>query len=245
MRIGETLAHARRRSGLTIAQVSQQTCIRKATIRGIEGDDYPACRGDFYARGHVRAIARDVGADPDPLIREYDAAPAMPPLASASDVSGWAERARPYPRRPLNWRVLLVLGLMFTAGLGVAADRVLPALYHPSRTTGGTALGTARRPHRAAPATAPASDPYARRVAIRLKATQDCWVQFTTPDGRYLFQSYVGAGTSKRWIFRRAIDMRLGNPAGIRLTVDGGHPLPPRTTGPVILHLGLNDRISG
>jgi transcriptional regulator with XRE-family HTH domain len=71
---GQALAAARREAGLTVAEVSQKTRIREAIIRGIERDDYSACGGDFYARGHIRAMARATGADPDPLIREYDAA---------------------------------------------------------------------------------------------------------------------------------------------------------------------------
>src|SRR6516162_3364578 len=70
--IGETLAQARHEAGLTLAQVSQQTRIRETIIRKIEDDDYSECGGDFYARGHIRAIAKVVGADPEPLIQEYD-----------------------------------------------------------------------------------------------------------------------------------------------------------------------------
>jgi cytoskeleton protein RodZ len=72
MSIGAELAAARRQAGLTIAQVSQRTRIREAIIGGIERDDFSACGGDFYARGHIRAIARVAGADPEPLVREYD-----------------------------------------------------------------------------------------------------------------------------------------------------------------------------
>src|SRR5258708_33134422 len=71
--IGESLAEARRQAGLSINQVSEQTRVRATIIRGIERDDYSACGGDFYARGHIRLIARAIGADPEPLIRDYDA----------------------------------------------------------------------------------------------------------------------------------------------------------------------------
>jgi transcriptional regulator with XRE-family HTH domain len=71
--IGETLTRARQQAGLTVTQVSRQTRIRETIIRKIEQDDYSECGGDFYARGHIRAIAKAAGADPDPLIREYDA----------------------------------------------------------------------------------------------------------------------------------------------------------------------------
>ena len=66
MSIGETLADARRQAGLTITQVSQQTRIRESIIRDIEQDDFSACGGDFYARGHIRSIAGAVGADSVP-----------------------------------------------------------------------------------------------------------------------------------------------------------------------------------
>src|SRR5437763_7607125 len=71
--IGESLAEARRQAGLTIGHVSRETRIRESIIRGIEQNDFSACGGDFYSRGHVRSIAAAVGTDPAPLIREYDA----------------------------------------------------------------------------------------------------------------------------------------------------------------------------
>ncbi|HYZ54775.1 MAG TPA: helix-turn-helix domain-containing protein, partial [Streptosporangiaceae bacterium] len=73
MSIGAALADARRRSGLTVGEVSRRTRIRETIVRGIERDDYSACGGDFYARGHIRAIAHALKADPGPLIQEYDA----------------------------------------------------------------------------------------------------------------------------------------------------------------------------
>lgn len=95
MDIGGALAEARTEAGLTVTQVSERTRIRETIIRGIERDDYSACGGDYYARGHIRAIARVVGTDPVPLIEEYDAAH-MPP-----------EPAEPDPGRVdgLGWRI--------------------------------------------------------------------------------------------------------------------------------------------
>jgi hypothetical protein len=84
--IGEELAQARGHAGLTVAQVSQRTRIRQTIIRGIESDDYSVCGGDFYARGHIRSIAKVVGADPDPLIHEYDTAHRAPTVMSATAI---------------------------------------------------------------------------------------------------------------------------------------------------------------
>ncbi len=45
--VGDALAEARRRAGLTVTQISGQTRIREMIITGIEGNDYSACGGDF------------------------------------------------------------------------------------------------------------------------------------------------------------------------------------------------------
>lgn len=78
MGIGGALAAARSDAGLTVDQVSERTRIRRTIIRAIEEDDYAPCGGDFYVRGHIRAIARVVGTDPAPLIEQYDAARGLP-----------------------------------------------------------------------------------------------------------------------------------------------------------------------
>ena len=69
-------------------------------------------------------------------------------------------------------------------------------------------------------------------------------MEFTTPAGAYLSQSIIAGGTSHQWAFRHPVDLRLGNPGGIRLTVDGRHPLPPGTVEPITLRLGLGAKIS-
>src|SRR5262249_14162311 len=70
--IGETLARQRQEAGLTCTQVSVRPRIRETVVRGIERDDFSLCGGNFYARGHVRSIARVIGIDPEPLVREFD-----------------------------------------------------------------------------------------------------------------------------------------------------------------------------
>ena len=108
MPIGETLAQARHRADLTVAAVSQQTRIRETIIRKIEEDDYSELGGDFYARGHIRAIAKAVGADPDPLIQEYDTRHRTPGavgtvsldelLATSAHAGHWHRPVRPAAR---------------------------------------------------------------------------------------------------------------------------------------------------
>ena len=102
MNIGGTLAQAREAAGLTVADVSARTRIRTPLIRAIEQGDFGQCGGDFYARGHIRAIARVVGVDSRPLIAEYDAEhpdTAPPPPESGRGV-GLEDLFPPEPAPP-------------------------------------------------------------------------------------------------------------------------------------------------
>ena len=250
MSIGEALAEARRRAGLSVCEVSRQTRVREPIIRGIERDDYSACGGDFYARGHIRLIARAVGADPEPLIREYDATVRSHEAVTAADLFRPVTAIRmrePQPRR--TWMTALALALLLIIGL--AAYKLISGTRHAPAASPAAAVRAGSSTHhrgthgagRPAPTPAAASL-YAHEVVIHLTASQDCWVGFTTPGGAYLTQAYVAAGTSKSWIFGYPVQMRLGNPGGISLTVDGRNLLPPGTTSPVTLSLGLGGSIS-
>jgi len=136
---------------------------------------------------------------------------------------------------------------------GLAAYHVIVVSRHAPAIHAAAGAGLHQPSHRharrgapASPpaATAPPPAPFAHTVAVHLTAVEDCWVEFTTPGGGYLFQVIVAGGTSKRWVFRHAVDMRLGNPGGIRLTVDGKNPLPPGTAQPITLSLGPGGKIS-
>jgi cytoskeletal protein RodZ len=63
-----------------VAQVGQQTGISEALITALDSNDYSAYGSDSRARSYIRRIAGAVGADPEPLIREYN----RPTTAAAS-----------------------------------------------------------------------------------------------------------------------------------------------------------------
>ena len=152
MSIGDTLAEARRHAGLTITQVSQQTRIRESIIRSIEQGDFSGCGGDFYARGHIRSIAAAVGADPVPLIREYDEEHGPPGAMRASQIF---EPATPIKiREPRNLHLGWVLAVAVLALAGFGAYHFYPksSTSDPSGQRDGQGCTPARpRPPRPAP----------------------------------------------------------------------------------------------
>src|SRR5260370_31531211 len=104
---------------MTVGEVSQDTRVTETIIRGIEQDDYAACGGDFYARGHIRAIARAVGEDPVPLVDEFDSTwrSAQELTAAEAFKPGMPIRKRERRRGP---------GTAFLALLGLAAPGFAP-----------------------------------------------------------------------------------------------------------------------
>ena len=146
MSIGATLAAARRRAGLTVSEVSQRTRVTEPIIRDIEQDDYAACGGDFYARGHIRAIAHAVGEDPLPLIDEFDSTWRSAKEITAAEAFQPAMPLRKRERRRVRWSaflavlVLAVLGFAgykFVSGVG-GSPHATAAGHGPSPAGGPT-----------------------------------------------------------------------------------------------------------
>jgi transcriptional regulator with XRE-family HTH domain len=138
VRVGEALAEARGRAGLTVAEVSQRTRIREAIIAGIEREDYSACGGDFYARGNIRSIAKAVGTDAGPLICEYDAAHRAPGVLSAVSLDELVAPGQAAGRRRRNWTA--VLGLALIAALGLLGYTFLAGSPPAARHTPAAAI---------------------------------------------------------------------------------------------------------
>jgi len=239
--IGDTLAEARRQSGLTVTQVSQQTRIRETIVRGIERGDFSACGGDFYARGHIRSIAKAVGLDPDQLVSEFDATHGAPHAIRAAEVFEPSTPISIKEGRHLNWSVVMVVALAAIVGFVV---------YHAVSGSGGTASPSASSQHVSAPPTHPvthrptpahtggSTTTYRKELVVKVAVkSSDCWIEFTTyPDGAYVTQDTLLPGQTKTWKFKYAVSMQIGNPGAVVLTVNGhSHGSPGPVGNPITL----------
>lgn len=108
--IGPELAAARARLGLTVDQLSERTRIRPHVIEALEVDDFAPCGGDFYARGHLRTLARILGVDAEPLLatyaERYADAPIDPRRVFAAELASARGGALRSTRGP-SWSVLV------------------------------------------------------------------------------------------------------------------------------------------
>ena len=116
--IGPEVAASRTRLGLTVDQLADRTRIRPHVIEAIEVDDFEPCGGDFYARGHLRTLARVLGMDVAPLLASYDEryahAPINPRRVFEAELATGAHGSIRGTRGGPNWSVLVavVMGLV-------------------------------------------------------------------------------------------------------------------------------------
>ena len=108
--VGRELAQARQRVGVSVEALAERTRIRPHVIEAIERDDFDSCGGDFYARGHLRTLARVLGVDATQLLALYDERNAHAPIDARrvfeAELAS-APRNAHGSRGSLNWSVLV------------------------------------------------------------------------------------------------------------------------------------------
>jgi ribosome-binding protein aMBF1 (putative translation factor) len=79
--LGAELRRAREDIGFTVEDLADRTRIRPFLIECMEADDFSPCGGNFYARGHLRMLARVLGIASEPLLETYDERFATSPVS--------------------------------------------------------------------------------------------------------------------------------------------------------------------
>ncbi len=122
--IGPELAAARTRLGLSVDQLADRTRIRPHVIEAVEVDDFEPCGGDFYARGHLRTLARVLGIDVAPLLASYDEryarAPINPRRVFEAELATGAHGSIRGTRGGPNWSVLVAVVMALVLAWSIA-----------------------------------------------------------------------------------------------------------------------------
>jgi cytoskeletal protein RodZ len=130
--IGPELKASRERLRLSVDQLAARTRIRPHVIEAIEIDDFAPCGGDFYARGHLRTLARVLGIDVTPLLKTYDDSYADAPIDPRRVFEAELATGRHGPIRGVrggpNWSV--IVAAVMTVVLAWSVARLV--MDHPS-----------------------------------------------------------------------------------------------------------------
>ncbi|WP_170990889.1 helix-turn-helix domain-containing protein [Herbidospora galbida] len=218
MSIGGTISEAREQRGLSVADLSRRTRIREAIIVAIERDDFSACNGDFYARGHLRALARELGLEGDDLVREYDALTGGPrPGVGAMYPIDKGIKLR--ERRTPNWTLAMAVALAIVAVFGVG--RIMgSAIKAPEKQS--VKVNSAPAAVKAAPpAAAPAAPAKATHVTVKITATSEAWIQVRDAKKKRVFMGVIPSGDSRSFRIKDKARLTFGNAGSVQLNVNG------------------------
>ncbi|WP_043640778.1 helix-turn-helix domain-containing protein [Nonomuraea candida] len=222
--IGAMLRAARQTAGLTISQVSAATRIREAMIQCLEQDDYDQCGGAFYARGHIRAVARAVGLDPEATVHLYDQQHGGAPQPMAASAVFQTDRKIHLPeRRGPNWTMALGVALAIVMVFGMM--RVLGGTGDQVRT-GDVRVASARpsvppnTPITETPRPTPSASAK-NTVTVRIKAKRSSYVSLHDAEGHKLFSGTLKAGKTSTWRAPEKVHVLLADAGAVTVHVNG------------------------
>jgi cytoskeleton protein RodZ len=214
MDIGTELRQAREARGLSLAALAAATRIPPRALEGIERNDLSAIPPRPYARGFVATYAREVGLDPQQIVREYfaqfDTAPSPSPRGEPPAGAPSGEPAS--PRWTGAGAVAAVATLALILIWATPLSRPEPGAVGTSGTTPAVVDGGADHPLVAAgPDAAPASG---RATPDRARASAAARPETA---GRS-HTATPGATTA------RGTRVTSGGPGGVTVVLDTEHP---------------------
>lgn len=245
--IGLRLARARHRLRLSVDDLADRTRVRPHVIEAMEVDDFSACGGDVYARGHLRATARILGIDGDELVTVFDKRYATGPVPARkvfeAELAGPGRSLRLATGGP-RWSLLIGVVLVLVLLWGLARLLVPGADGDGPRSRGSDATPSASFD---APTAADAArfDAMGERSAptrLRLAGTSTATTATDAPadgtnndadkapatpvtvrdgDGSVLFQGRIGADEVRRVRLFGAATVVAADGGALTVDVDG------------------------
>jgi len=237
--VGEELARARAALGLSVADVAQQLKFAARQIEAMEQERFDQLPAGTFARGMLRAYARLLKLDPEPMVERIAARVAVPDNAAAL-----AAARRPIPITDSSRRGNLIYAACSLAILGIMAAVIfewqgeradaarltfVAAAQAPVEQSTAVASAVAQpnlvpltQPEAATPAAAPvaATESRSGTKRISMKFERTSWVEIRGREGKPLLSQLNPAGTEQTVEGRPPFALVIGNAQHVRLTYD-------------------------
>jgi cytoskeletal protein RodZ len=251
--MGAYLRAARRKRRVSIERAAEETRIRPDFLMRMESDEF-----DFlaptYVRGFLRSYARYLHADPEPLMKEFDArfGTGRVDTAQIAALDRRNEKSFSFPGRKMSsWKLAAVITgavLLILAVVGIFHD---PKTDHA--TTVANVSPSALPSPVASPSVVPSGTPspaaspsdsgkiaFDNGIDLVIEASKgDCWISIQE-DGRDVTGAggrLMAQGEQATFKARKKIEMRLGYPQGVDLIVNGQNIGSPGGSRPINLVL--------
>ena len=242
MGIGEAWKKERESRGMTLDEVTAALHVSKKYLRGIEEGDYTGWPERVFSSGYIRAYAKLLSQDPEPVLSEYYRHIEKQSVKESETQikPEWLERERRRGSRKVTYTlaaaVVLLVGLVLAWYGRRMAFRPVPApqvkvTSLPAPAPSPTENAAIAAPE--APATAPQSSvasvggvgPVKSPYQLFLESVELTWLMYTLDDGQPMdVMLYPGDKISIQ--AKKKILLKVGNAGGVVGTLNG-KPLPP------------------
>ena len=228
--VGTTIQKARLQTGLSLHQVSADTCISTKILQAIEEDDFAAISSSFFYRSFAQQFATRVGVSPTVLEPLVSAAILRfpEPLVPGQEASLLRRiSVKPLRRkREIRWlSPAISLGLVFLACSGlyaywenfklsaILAKTAIPLVSSPPTST--------QQPTPAVTQSAPAEVADAKSsFRVELSAVERTWLSIQA-DGQQIFSGTLEVDQRKVLEGHQEGQVRTGNAGGISIVFNG------------------------
>lgn len=248
--IGDALRAAREAKGLSLDEAAADLRARPEQLRALEEERFASFGGDVYAKGFLKNYAIELGIDPTPLLDAYRREVSGEDVHGSGFVGGVAKPVKERGAHPA-WMVWLLAAVVIVAGfafLSMVGSGVAPPTSQPDEPIGSppptadevTDEGDAAddedeateddEPTEAAEETEtdPNDDPEdepteatePEGVELLVALEEASWMRVVI-DGIPVLESIVQEGEVRQYRAEEEIEIRFGNPGGVRVELNG------------------------
>ncbi len=234
---GNRFKSARESKALTLEEIAQETRISMRFLRAIEEETFHDLPGGLFNRGFIRTYANRLGIDPELCVSEYKelvGEASAEESETLSNVSLETSEGHVLPIAIGSLIVLVVLFYVFASDPGmpteaassrigetVVSARTEPATMPLTPETPAPVIGPSRVSSVTSRTTQPELTDAATRVDVRIDVHNETWISVQS-DGKAVVEGAIlGAGTTRRYSANEALEMTIGNAAGLTLSING------------------------
>lgn len=212
---GEVLTERREERGLTLQQAANATRIRIEHLNALEAGAPERIPAEVYARGYLRAYARYLGLDPEPLLADLGSIPID--VRRNLGLGRIAGR----PRVVINGPAVAAAGLLVLAGaFGAYAWRQIDS---EQRLAAPTPPPVAQLPAVSPPTTpVPTPSPQPRPLVVGVTVQLDTWLDVTV-DGKSQYSDSGRILPAGSTVYFTGLDVKItsGKASTTFVSIDG------------------------
>ena len=227
MTLGKALVDARKSAGITIDQLSSKTNIRASLLSEFENNNFQNAGGDTYARGHLRSIARIVGANSEELLLQFDkehaqeARPIHDQLVENNATFALPEKSKITNKQLITFSAVGIFAI-FVISFTVNNLKQTASSPKPKATATVTTSPTPTASASSTEVAKPNSYSSGTGVSVKLEAVNgSSWLFVSDKNGVTLYSGRASQGQTFDFSSTEEVKLRIGNAGAVKLTVNG------------------------